>query len=125
MRSIVGFKFKSVRTKLLASFGVVALLLALVGFTGVTSENAISHDAWKGYNRVTLPLEQLATMRANVLQARLAATAAIIEPTSAGSAKQFGLYAADVANVAAAEQSFHALADHVFDHDIAAFDASW
>src|SRR5690349_5112485 len=63
-------KFKSVRTKLLASFGVVCALLAIVGWIGIQKETAIANHGDSIYNESLLPLGKLAELQREFRSAR-------------------------------------------------------
>ena len=64
-------KFKSVRTKLLASFVVVSAIVAIVGVFGMQQQSKIAKNTDKLYKDVTIPIEDLAKTRANALLARM------------------------------------------------------
>ncbi|MCZ7527734.1 MAG: methyl-accepting chemotaxis protein [Acidimicrobiia bacterium] len=64
-------KFKSVRTKLLAGFMLVSAVMVVVGVFGLTRQSAISERTEYIYRDVTVPVEYLATTRANLLRSRI------------------------------------------------------
>jgi methyl-accepting chemotaxis protein len=85
-------RFKSVRTKLLASFGVVCVMLAVVGWLGVSKQQTITHDTNAIYEDVAVPVGHLAKTRATALKARIAVLNAAISADSASVEKFLGQY---------------------------------
>jgi len=63
-------QFKSVRTKLLASFGVVSVILAVVGWLGIQKQAAIANDGHKLYDEALLPTATLAGIQRDFRAAR-------------------------------------------------------
>jgi methyl-accepting chemotaxis protein len=119
------FRFKSVRTKLFASFGVVLVLFAIVGVVGMAKQSLINHDANKLYDGVTVQIEHLAKTRANVLQARLAATAAILTSDPAGQQKSLADFEAKAKLVDEAQKAYQAGDIAHVRNDVDAFNSSW
>jgi methyl-accepting chemotaxis protein len=103
------YKFKYVRTKLLASFGVVCVLLALLGAIGVQRQSQIDGEATRLYNNVTVALVHLDEMRADVLSARVVVTAAMLTTDRAAQDKYISQYTDFANSAAAAQKKFEAI----------------
>jgi methyl-accepting chemotaxis protein len=96
-------QFKSVRTKLLASFGVVCVMLAVVGWFGISKQRAIDSDTKAMYDEVAVPITDLAKTRATALKARIAVLNAALSTDDAAVEKFVGEYT-DFANQSADAQ---------------------
>jgi methyl-accepting chemotaxis protein len=118
-------KFKSVRTKLLAAFGVVAVLLAVVGWSGIQKQASIAKSANGLYNNVAVPITDLAKARSNALKARLAILNEMISSTDAASAKFEKQYQEAVGTVAQAEKAYEASGSPNTRKTFADFQAAW
>jgi methyl-accepting chemotaxis protein len=66
----LGFKFKSVRTKLIVSFLAVALIMAIVGVFGMQQQSSIGTKGKGIYSNNVVALQKLAPLRAAFLNAR-------------------------------------------------------
>jgi methyl-accepting chemotaxis protein len=66
----VKIKFKSVRTKLLASFAAVVAILAIVGTVGVAKESSIAKSGEHIYTGATVPMSLIAQMQRDFRSAR-------------------------------------------------------
>jgi methyl-accepting chemotaxis protein len=116
-------QFKSVRTKLLASFGVVCVLLAIVGALGISKQSTIRTDGDRLYNDVTVPITDLAKTRANALKSRVALFNEMLAPTDALTAKYEQQFSEALAAVKNAQQSYRAHAADAATADV--FAAAW
>jgi len=100
------FKFKSVRTQLIAAFALVAALMAGIGLFGVAKQSQLASNAHTIYKGNFVPVTVLAKARAAYLRSRVPAIYALAETTPAGTEKQIA------ATKTAWEQVDAALADY-------------
>ena len=63
-------KFKSVRTKLLASFAALSIVLAIVGWFGISEQSSIASKGRAIFASSMQPLENITTVQENFLNAR-------------------------------------------------------
>jgi methyl-accepting chemotaxis protein len=101
-------KFKSVRTKLLASFGVVCVLLAIVGVLGIQKQSQLANNATNIYNQELLPLNQLGDSRTGVAEAHKAILNAMLATTASGTSDFENDFNTAVAKVNAAQKAYQA-----------------
>ncbi len=111
-------------SKLLASFGVVAMVLVAVGAVGIAKLQNTQRAVDKVHKESAVPIAQLAAMHADALQARLAATAAILSADPAYQTATKKTYASYVAAVAA-DRAKYAAGQGVHTAELASFDAAW
>jgi methyl-accepting chemotaxis protein len=119
------FRFKSVRTKLFAAFGVVLALFATLGFVSLAKQSQIASNEHRLNHEIVLPLQDLALTRASVLKARIAATTAILESTKDAQDKQMAAYAESIATATSARDSYAKRHIAGTGDDLAAFDSAF
>jgi methyl-accepting chemotaxis protein len=118
-------KFKSVRTKLLAAFGAVCVLLAVVGWLGVQKQSALAHNATQIYNQNLVPASELADSRTGVAQAHKAVLNAIIATDATEKSDFANDYRTAVAMVNAAQKKYQASDMTGRQQQVDAFNQAW
>jgi methyl-accepting chemotaxis protein len=118
-------KFKSVRTKLLAAFGAVCVLLAIVGWLGIQQQSTLAHNATQMYNQNLVPATQLADSRTGVAQAHKAVLNSIIATDASEKSDFANDYNAAVATVNAAQKKYQASDMTGREQDRNAFNKAW
>ena len=101
-------RFKSVRTKLLASFIAVAAIAAVVGVFGMQQQAKIAKNTDKLYKDVTIPIQDLAKTRANTLLARMMILNSMLSQDVEAKEKFEAKYAEHVALVNEAQKAYQA-----------------
>jgi methyl-accepting chemotaxis protein len=99
-------QFKSVRTKLMASFGVVCVLLAVVGWIGISNQSHIASKTRQMHDVVVIPTTDLAKVRAKALKAETSVLNAAVETTTDGTDKFVKQYEANASQADASLKTF-------------------
>ncbi len=119
------FRFRHVRTKLLSAFLAVAAVMTFIGVFGLTQQSSIAASTDKLYKDVTVPIQDLAVTRGNMLKARGAMLDAALTADPAKRQELFGQVEGFWADVDGAQKRYQATDMTGREKARDAFNAAW